>query len=274
MTLVENPRFFSYFCDLVSVIGIIPLKFAPRARQVRLINKPSKITKWSHRISTIMVVALFGQWVLQCDKLSLDGAVAGIGLLALCASRMQVHQENCRMHEIAQFCNGLFQFDEMFPCVGNESWTPLKIKINKMMVYCAAITAVALPPGFAYALHWNNPCKSSLVGYWFIPECHGIHMPQVIGCLVKCFVIFLNHWMWSFNMHGAVFAVAVLTTLSVSSIHQFIQRFGSKVIAKIIFLEKCPFNYFFKSISDFSINTKLRSQVGSKLCLYTDTSSC
>lgn len=225
MSLVSNPRCLAYFCSLVSGIGIIPIKFFPRFRRIMLSSKSASRTKWNHHFSSVLVAILIVQWIHNDQKLSSDGLVTWISLSILITSQIFIQQEKSKMHEIVQFCNGLFQFDEIYPITGKGSRIPLKIKINMVMVYCMSLSAVAFPPGYAYGLHWWSPCKSSLVGYWIIPECSLIQCPKFAETLIKCVVLLINHWLWSLSMHGGTFCVAVLNTMCVSTIHQFIQRF-------------------------------------------------
>lgn len=165
MTLDQNPRLFSCFCHLLSGVGIINLKFLPRSKQVILLSKSADCKKWKLRIPTVLVAVGICQCALNSDKLSAEAAVAGVGVVTLIACQIIGYQEKAKEHEITQYCNGLFQFEEKYSTVlSKDNKAPFIIWISILMVYATLITMVALPLSFVYGFHWLNPCKPSLVG--------------------------------------------------------------------------------------------------------------
>lgn len=49
----------------------------------------------------------------------------------------------------------------------------LVAKLTIAYAYCAFLTGPIVSSGLVYGLHWLNPCKPSLIGYWLLQECSG-----------------------------------------------------------------------------------------------------
>lgn len=80
----------------------------------------------------------------------------------------------------------------------------LKLQLNLFLAYNLQLTAVILPVCFVYGLHWNNPCKPSLVGYFLMPTCALESLPSGSFFLrvflqgLKILMLIINHWTWAY----------------------------------------------------------------------------
>lgn len=221
MTLVQNPKLFSYFCSLLSRVGIIPIKFHSISRRTELTFKQSAKIRINIRFHTVLVIIVIIQALLKNNKFSLQGVQVWVGVMIQFFAHVFVHEQVKKGQDITNFCNALFQFDEIYGTMQlMENRVPFRIWLIMIMGYSIVISTIAIPLGFVYGLHWMNPCKASLVGYWLLPECYG----RMSTFSIKLAMMLLNHWMVSMSIHSAGFLVSVLTTMSVGSIQQFIQR--------------------------------------------------
>lgn len=205
MSLVQNPKLFSYFCSLLSRVGIIPIKFQSAAKKTELNAKPGLRTNWNTRLHAIFVAIMIIQGFLQDTNLSLEGVHLWLGVLIHIFSRVFMQEQEKKGHEIAHFCNSLFQFDEANRASQlQQNRAPFRLKLIMMMVYCIVISTLGIPLGFVYGLHWFNPCKVSLVGYWLIPECQLFNLSFIKSNLsIKLVIMLVNHWMASLSINSA-----------------------------------------------------------------------
>ncbi len=87
---------------------------------------------------------------------------------------------------------------------------------NLLLGYLILLTAVGIGPCFVLILHWSNPCKPSLLGYFLLEECHRTngslnHVIQIIWTQIKTGTVFLfNIWLWYFGFHGLAFGFTVV----------------------------------------------------------------
>lgn len=223
MSLVQNPKFLSCCCFLLSRVGILHIQFNRKSRKTELTINPRDKTNWINRLHAIFVIVVICQAVVKNSEFSLQGVHVWVGVLVQIFTHVLVCEQEKKGQEIAHFCSALFQFEDMYPTTpAKQHRVPLPMKLITVMVNCIMGSTFIVPFGFVYCLHWINPCRASLVGYWFLPECH--ERKSILP--VKLVIMLLNHWMISVSFNSAAFTVCVLTTMSISSIQQFIQRFA------------------------------------------------
>lgn len=78
-----------------------------------------------------------------------------------------------------------------------------------------------IPLGFVVSLHWKNPWKASLAGYWLIPNPSHIGtgaLAQALTMIVKTVVVIFNVWIMMFGINAPAFFVVVLYTSSINTL--------------------------------------------------------
>lgn len=226
MTLVQNPKIFSYFCKVLSAAGIASITFHSFDKRCCTVDDARNV-KWRHIMHVAFMILSTLQWIVKSNKSPMEEIVAIVFVSMHFTAFILIHEERNKKHEIVQFCSALFHFDKTYPRVTTAEGKHFRTRINMVMIYSMMISSVALPIGFGPGVHWLNPCQASLVGYWLIPECNLLlqfNLSNLLVTLIKSVVIFMNVGMWSMTIGSAVFTVGALATLCVSSIQQFTQR--------------------------------------------------
>lgn len=142
MTLVQNPE--CYFCNLLSGIGILLIKFSPTFKKAKFIETATKSSKPKHCMAAIFVVILFLQWVQTKDKLSLEAVIIRNMVVNFNHGWNICPPGKFKDEWDYTILQRSFSVDQMYPASGMMNVaTPLKIKINMLMVYYLLITAVA-----------------------------------------------------------------------------------------------------------------------------------
>lgn len=229
MALVQHPKLFSSQCRLVSCVHLIPIKFDSNSKIVSLRKKSGRASEWRRNIATFFVLLLSTQCIFKEKESPAEGVLAWIGLSMMLAGQAYIAEVTSKSSEIVLLSNSLFQFDSLHPATAKPGSVSMRNIMDLAIVYGTFISAVGIPIIFVQGLHWMNPCKASLSGYWMIPECTGISANPslfygVINFLLKFLVIIINQWIWSLSAHAGLFSVAVFNTMCVSSIRQFTQR--------------------------------------------------
>lgn len=225
-TLLENPKLLSYFCKIVHGVRTLPIEFHPTKKRTKLVVKPGWMWKWNNRTHAFWVFASLTQMLVINSKTPLEGVLAWLGVCMEISTLIFIHEERKKAVEIPLLCNAIFDFDIIYPSSRKHTRT-LNDEGSMILLYCMVISPTILPIGYVYGLHLMNPCKVSLVGSRLIPECNeNISLPIPIGIAVKCGVFIVNHWLWLTSICSATFVVSVVNTMSVNSIHRFIERFS------------------------------------------------
>lgn len=232
MIITQNTKLLSRLFKLARSVRNVQIRFDTNSLQVLLCNEQSHNcfkARIPHILSTIMVAILFLQCRLDNGSTPLEIILGWISLAILIGCQCCLVEMKRKPTEIRDFINALLQLDFIFKEETENRRMPLVHKINLAAVYALIMTAIVLPIGFVYIFHWENPCKSTLVGYWAIWKCYTSNeaadmIPPFADLLSQFLVILLNHWLWSFSLHGAVFCVGLMQILGTISIQQLIQR--------------------------------------------------
>lgn len=128
---------------------------------------------------------------------------------------------------IANFLNGLIQFDKMYPSKP-VIFAVMSLQELACMVMAKAAfsTGIVIPIGIVLGFHWTNPWKTSLAGYWLIPgqnDQENGALYEFVQILCKLCVLSFNLWLWMFVIAAPVFAAGVLHTLSITILLGYIQ---------------------------------------------------
>lgn len=233
MIISQIPGLFNALCVLALSLGTLSIKFDRKLLKVNVRSDPRTRFFSAVRLCISLGVAL--TLSIQCVLLkghnsSIESPIQWLTLICLFVTQANFYQLSLKSGVVEKFFNGLFQLDSVLPEEIKCDQNSLRTKIDIAFVICQLITAILLPVGFVYGLHWKNPCKPTLAGCFLITTClsgtsinHRLH--DTIDLITNYAVYILNHWMWSISLHGGVFGVAGFQTLGVRGIYQFIQRY-------------------------------------------------
>lgn len=229
MILAQNPLLLSKLCLLARSVGCIEIRFYPKFGQVSLDNQHSAhliLTKRRYLFAAILIAIYALQCICRSNGASVDIGVvlAWVLLIMLMVSGCYVLEVRRKSIEIRDSINAIFQLDSILPDKSKKTGTSLAFKVNIAFGYAALLTVLLEPIVIVHGIHWVNPCKDTLVGYWLIPRCHSDGENSCMGFLLRLCVMSSNHWMWSFVGHGAVFGLTIMQLLTVVAMQQFIQR--------------------------------------------------
>lgn len=140
----------------------------------------------------------------------MKNVVEWVFLAILLAGQSSAFELRWKLVKIQDCINQSLKLDTIIPSKTKTSETTLITILYLAIVHIAMITSMVFPVGFSHFLHWQNPCKSPLAGYWLIPMClAGSLRSNMISVLMdflsQLCVIMANHWLWSFFFHTAVF---------------------------------------------------------------------
>lgn len=182
-------------------------------------------------ISTLLVFVYANQCVSGKASTPLETVLALNCLMLLLLCQAYIHQLRKKSRDIGVLINVLFQLDNTYgnPCESRNKNNSTKIKGILAFAHTITLTAILFPIGVVHGMHWINPCKTTLVGYWLIRKCYsGTEAATFTDTLVdfgsKFGVIMVNHWLWSFSFHASCFASGAIHALAVTAFQQIIQR--------------------------------------------------
>lgn len=128
------------------------------------------------------------------------------------------------------FVNGLLNLTRG---VTNSSVAKAKLESTSKYSLCAAYlffwSIIGLPFVLIFGLHFLNPCKPAIAGYWLIPECNTAIIGTsewcwtVVTLAVKCTSLLTNYFMFAFGMNFWSIAGCGLLILGSDSLKQCIK---------------------------------------------------
>ncbi len=89
-----------------------------------------------------------------------------------------------------------------------------------VLVPMLMISITIFVPCFVFGLHWINPCKPSLLGYFLLEECYNNtnlyqgYLYLFIRVVFKLCICILNVWMWYFSAFCVCFFTSAISLIS------------------------------------------------------------
>ncbi len=226
-----------FIVSIAQSLGCILLEWNPATQKMHLIHNSSQKSKLNHKtgIHAGLLLIMILQGILALTKQAksysfTDQFVYGIGLVMVLAGHLELRV--CRTHAVAicLYVNGIMLFQNKYHkilyngSIVSMLTRPLSQieKINVRFAYAYCLSALFVPVAFLYGLHWQNPCKPSLIVYWLIPECGNTNkwMWSICG---KVIVLLINHWALSFSWHAAQFVLGGIHVICTLSLRGFIE---------------------------------------------------
>ncbi len=125
--------------------------------------------------------------------------------------------------ELASFLNGLIQFEQMYHPKKSKKLSEMKLQdiLQILILKLAPLTQLLLPFGVVFGLHWMNPYKASLAGYWLIldsPKENDCWYYKITAAVNKLIVLGINYWTWNFLFTMALFVVVTIHFVCVANL--------------------------------------------------------
>lgn len=232
MIFTQFSALFSSICKLTCILGCIPVHFDPYRKYVFLKTKNEQAYVAKVNIifyaSTSFVVVFIAQCYFFKEMSSFDSIIAwgSIGVMLAGLPFTKVIRDKATT---GVFCvNAIFKFVVVLPKKSTNEPLPLSTKLSLAFIVCAMASVLLFPMGVLYVIHWYNPCKPSLVGYWLLMECYCPRMRinhDVLNFATKTIVFVANHCVWTYALGATTFCLSVLIIIGVTAVRQFLERF-------------------------------------------------
>lgn len=166
-----------------------------------------------HRVATLLLVGqvVYAQSQQQGDISStriLNWAV----LVLSVTYNILLHFCVVRSDDIAALLNGLLvlQSAENLSQYWYGKQRSITEKVNILLVLVSPPSAFLMPLAFSFGLHWFNPKKPTLIGYWLVEDNGTIQ-----GTTVKLGVVLFNCWIFICGVFGGIVGSVCVQILSV-----------------------------------------------------------
>lgn len=235
MTLLHHKNLFGMICYCPSKIGVIPLKW--QEENHRLVfrgNENSGLTPKRKLHIQYLIYSFIPLQGIYCfyfcqDSYNLsfsDKMMYGLGLFGLITAITIQFSCVFKASSQCQYINGIVEISKSI----NRSFKP-KSTIKKLdFVFAACLTPsiIIAPFLLVFGLHWFSPCKPSLAGYIFIPECSSAYKDfetTMLNFVVKALIFGINHWSWAASLFCVAFCTSGFLVLGVLSFVDFLHAF-------------------------------------------------
>lgn len=211
----------------------------------RIVDRSGKIYKSSKLQPRFCIYILFLiVTYIQCymrRKVMLLGEVVLIWLTMLghAVFACNIYVNERKPEEITLYINYLYKIESIYGKLfrtSSKNVASFKLKMTLWLTKCACVTTIVFPIAFVYGLHWNNPCKATMVGFSFITKCRCVvgidqtHFQVAKNTSLEVLVFLVNHWFWSFGLQGAIFGVLLIATMTMLSIDEIIGGFVANML--------------------------------------------
>lgn len=236
MIISQHLKLYQFSCKLVHCIANLEfdVNLNPRDQFPNVDESIGNVFRhWRHYFSIVIAITYAAQCITAENTTTKMDAVISWSFLGLVMVCQMVTADLVRKPiEIRHYVKALFQVDKILPeHLKNMS---LVQNANVLFAYATIPTEIILPFAFAHGLHYGNPCKTTLVGYWLIPSCQSfiklenINYISTADFMIKFVVILVNHWQWSYMLHTAGSSICIIQTLATTALQQFVHRYELK----------------------------------------------
>lgn len=220
MVFSENVNLVLILSRLAYTLDCAPIKFDRRTKRAHLLNKSKSL---NFRLFTLLVLLTAAQCLFKKADLVIKSVIAWCGLTLLIMTQVQGYICQIKSQEMVQYINDAFLLESNYFDASTKLPDPFSVKLNLVFVKLALITAMVFPACFSFILHWKQPCKASLTGYFFIIQCHtkfsekAGNLPEALYLLTKVLVMVFNQWMWTFAVYASTFCVSIFQVMAIIS---------------------------------------------------------
>ncbi|CAL8131317.1 unnamed protein product [Orchesella dallaii] len=136
-----------------------------------------------------------------------------------------------KSEEMAMYFNGLFELAPGHKTMRQN--TDLKTQqhslktLNILFAWILYTSLFVTPSVLVIGFHWSNPCKSTLLAWWALPECfHIIEDRNIcIDWLTKTVILFGNHYIWSKGFSALLYILGALRTIGMIKLNEHINKY-------------------------------------------------
>lgn len=224
-------------CTFVSFWQTLPFQWDTSSGKLiskENIKKPLLWGKWYWLAAMILILTI--QNVLApsttpiIDKM-LGGVVVSISYALVAPYYAYLKKDSTVM----LYVNGVFQFLRR-----QNRFQVLELKrtlIELLNIVCALgifVTGLFIPIMLSFGLHWTNPCKPSLIGYWLLPECFNIVSPRFedpwVGVISsKVVLLVVNQGTLHLAYPACMFGFSVVQILVMIMLNDCLRIFWAKL---------------------------------------------
>ncbi len=240
--ILQNISLFSLTVRIAQSLGSILLRWNIKTQKMNLVSNYShknKKLKQKLVIQAVLLLIMAFQGIFLMPAFQQTKSynfivkiVYGFGLVIF-STHFQVQVCLRQATNICLYVNGILQFQTKYRNIATNGISgpmftrPLSLieRMNVFYAYAYCPSMLCLPIAYIYGLHWMDPCKPSIIGYWLIPECgtywnSGNWIWSFSGKLV---VFVINHWTWSFSLNVSTLVICGIQILCTLSLRGFIE---------------------------------------------------
>lgn len=206
------------------------MEFDPRPRSFFIL----KLKCFLHTLGTLMVTfqTLKVVWEASNGNSQIGTAtifIAGFSFVILIMNTLHLHGCAKQAPTLVQYVNGNLQFIEQYKEHETKNRKSLGIqKLSIMLGYMIFISGSSMPFMIVYGLHWKNPCKPSLAGYWLLGKCNGRGSNlKYWNLTLKILVLLWNHWLWNVGFRLGTFIIVDLHLILAQSLWNCLDTFSN-----------------------------------------------
>lgn len=239
MILVQHFSLLSKICWVSSVFQVasFQLERGPTSYVLKICYKDgasciSTKKLWSrYCIYLSFVILVITQYFLIDSVSTIDTLLFWFAIIPLAAGLCYIYVNQTKATEIVLYINSIFQFHSIYGDGNQQESLSLQARMALLFVRLILPTPFVVPIVCVYFLHWMNPCKASLLGYWLLREClenekneQPHSFTKIVDTILKIILFLLNHLMWAFGIHGIPFGMLVMNTISIICLQQLVDR--------------------------------------------------
>lgn len=240
--LVHNIKLFSTICSISASLGSLIVTWDNNLRAlvynikdsddaVALTKKTQKLKRLTN-FHTLAVLIVILQFLLGSNTSVFVKAqeVIAIGIMQCLNSHL--HSCRIRAQDLIVYINGHFQFYDMYyhrRRKKGQVQITITEKLNKLFAQVFALTGLTFPTAVS-AVHYMDPCRASLPGYWLLEECNPTkstilnHTVLTIKSILARIAIFIcSQWIWQFGVNASVFVNGGLMALATTGIKEHLE---------------------------------------------------
>lgn len=140
---------------------------------------------------------------------------------------LHLHTLHANRSKIFFWANESFEFGKFINAQYDASHARTSLQLrDRLGLFVAGITflsGILFPTGFVFGLHFVNPNKASLIGYWLLEPSN---CSQTVWLHIKKIgVLIANMWIWNYGVGATIFVSNIVTNLSILSLRHALEVF-------------------------------------------------
>lgn len=226
-TLRHHQGYVSKSIQLASIHHSLSLKWDSKQSRVLIgTQAETKNIKQKGLILRVIIITLTGIGFIYSNQQSnFEIAVLCYQLVMLYASLALMQVFNGQASLVCQYINGHLSFTAQPSCSNLQKVCSSVIsKIGLVYAYSLFPLPFCVGVFCAYGIHIYNPCKTTLLGYWMLPECHFRNFNVLLNSSIKIGVFLSNHLIWSYTFSCIPIEIGVVLLLGSMSFSENLQR--------------------------------------------------